>query len=351
MPRSVWLSCFSALLLSCFLTACHVPLTPPPTVTPTVTLTLIPKGYTATAHSAAISAQGQTATAQAQIAAGRTAIAQNITLTPSATVIPINTQPAGVPPAPPPTFMLGGTMDAHHLIASFTADQGTVNPGDSVMLRWQTTGQTVTLCTTWRTGQMGECFPVLPNGNKQFTTRPEDREFVQYILFAQTGDQSENASVTITLTCPVTWFFTPAPQGCPQDNAIMGDGAAQHFQHGMMIWVGSLDAIFILYEDDVFSPKWDRAQDPWVDGMAEPTADPDKPDALYEPVRGFGKVWREYYGDVRGRLGWAKEEEFGFQTAFQCDSAPKYNTCYLQGPEGVIVLEPERSKWHLWAGQ
>jgi len=37
--------------------------------------------------------------------------------------------------------------------------------------------------------------------------------------------------------------------------------------------------------------------------------------------------------------------------AYQCDSAPKYNTCYLTSPgNAVIVLQPERSGWYVWAG-
>lgn len=41
-PFAVRLSCFSALLLSCLLAACHVPLTPPPTVAPAVVITTTP---------------------------------------------------------------------------------------------------------------------------------------------------------------------------------------------------------------------------------------------------------------------------------------------------------------------
>jgi hypothetical protein len=63
-------------------------------------------------------------------------------------------------------------------------------------------------------------------------------------------------------------------------------------------------------------------------------------------------VWRGlgFVGNVRDRLGWATGPEFALSTAYQCNSAPKYNTCYLQGPDGVIVLEPERSAWQLYTG-
>jgi hypothetical protein len=71
---------------------------------------------------------------------------------------------------------------------------------------------------------------------------------------------------------------------------------------------------------------------------------------MFQPVRGFGMVWRsEGPGaspDVRDRLGWALQPEFGYEAAYQCDSATKYLTCYLRGPDGEIYrLEPEGSGW------
>ncbi len=39
------------------------------------------------------------------------------------------------------------------------------------------------------------------------------------------------------------------------------------------------------------------------------------------------------------------------QAAVQCNSAPKYITCYVSGPGGLVyVLEPEGSGWSVWAG-
>jgi hypothetical protein len=79
------------------------------------------------------------------------------------------------------------------------------------------------------------------------------------------------------------------------------------------------------------------------------------PEGLYQPVRGFGVAWRDEQATpgfrVRDRLGWAIDQEFGVSgAAFQCDSAPKYVTCYLSGPGGAVyVLKPERSGWFIWA--
>ena len=114
--------------------------------------------------------------------------------------------------------------------------------------------------------------------------------------------------------------------------------------------------IYVLYSDGLLTPGWQANSNAWFSGM--PLSDPSliPPAGRYQPVRGFGLTWRDEQGypgyRVRERLGWATDEEFSVSGAmFQCDSAPKYNTCYLTGPGNVvIVLQLERSGWYVWAG-
>jgi hypothetical protein len=40
------------------------------------------------------------------------------------------------------------------------------------------------------------------------------------------------------------------------------------------------------------------------------------PTGFYQPVRGFGQIWRERAG-VRASLGWALSEELGFTATIQ----------------------------------
>ena len=69
------------------------------------------------------------------------------------------------------------------------------------------------------------------------------------------------------------------------------------------------------------------------------------PPGYYQPVRGFGLVWREQ-PNVRDRLGWALAPEAGFETAVQHTSYPKYNHTYLRALDGnVWWLWPEHSGW------
>ncbi len=103
-----------------------------------------------------------------------------------------------------------------------------------------------------------------------------------------------------------------AALGCPIAPAPSSVASAyQPFQNGVMIWVASLgvlpqSAIYALYNNGTyqrFNDTWQEGVDP-VSGGAQPPA------GLVEPVRGFGKVWRENSG-VRDALGWGTAGEAG----------------------------------------
>ena len=109
--------------------------------------------------------------------------------------------------------------------------------------------------------------------------------------------------------------------GCPETYEGGEHGiqtAYEQFQNGMMIWIDVQDvynpihSVLVLYKDGTFA----RYEDTWADG--QPIDDPNiiAPDGLYQPVRGFGKVWRDVPG-VRDRLGWATEPEQGSTGAYQ----------------------------------
>jgi hypothetical protein len=111
-----------------------------------------------------------------------------------------------------------------------------------------------------------------------------------------------------------------------------------------MIWVQEQDSIYVLF-DDGQSPKWSIFPDEWDEG--EPEDDPSiiPPGGFYQPVRGFGLIWREEMG-LRDRLGWAVDLESGYTTYVQRTSRPKYNDVFILAlDEKVWQLLPESSGW------
>jgi len=107
--------------------------------------------------------------------------------------------------------------------------------------------------------------------------------------------------------------------GCPL--AIQTDMplAQQPFERGVMVWVAGTDlarqspAIYV-----VRTTPQPLAYTRYPDTAAEggPVPPPESPPpGLYEPIRGFGKVWREQPG-VRESLGWAVAPERGDSGVF-----------------------------------
>jgi hypothetical protein len=100
--------------------------------------------------------------------------------------------------------------------------------------------------------------------------------------------------------------------GCPLASAGSAVGSAyQPFQNGVMIWVSSLGvqpqaAIYALLNNGTYQ----RFNDTWQEGVDPASSGAVPPQGMLEPVRGFGKVWREN-PMVRDTLGWALTGESG----------------------------------------
>ena len=94
------------------------------------------------------------------------------------------------------------------------------------------------------------------------------------------------------------------PVGDPPPTQSL-QAAYQPFEGGAMIWLaGSPASIYVLYDDNTFrrfADTFNSATDPDSGGETPPSG-------LIEPVRGFGKVWRNN-SNVRSRLGWATMAE------------------------------------------
>lgn len=232
-------------------------------------------------------------------------------------------------------------------ILTFTANVPIADPGDTIELQWDTSNATtVTLYHMFPPGQLGTFWAVSPTGTMPYTIPESTRNQENFALYAgNPGNPYTNATLYLPLTCPFTWFFQPAPDICPQDAVLVSPGAEQAFEHGWMIWVGEEDRIYVLYNDETFSPKWQAFQDEWNEG--DPIDDPSitPPPGFYQPVRGFGLVWREQ-PNVRDRLGWALAPEAAYTTQVQRTSYYKYNHTYIRAYDGnVWHLEPEHSGW------
>lgn len=174
-----------------------------------------------------------------------------------------------------------------------------------------------------------------------------------YVAPAATSGPSPTPSST-EIICIGSWFFENGPTDkCPGDMET-SNGVYEHFEAGLMIWVENTDMIYIFFHNQEIWPPYTIHPDPWHpnDEESDPSIEP--PGGLYQPVRGFGMLWRNdgdfEFDNIRERLGWATEPEKTLDVTIQCDTTPDNPTCYISGPDSVIEMLPGRSGWSGWMG-
>jgi DNA-binding beta-propeller fold protein YncE len=104
-----------------------------------------------------------------------------------------------------------------------------------------------------------------------------------------------------------------AAVGCPWAEQKHGALAIQYFEHGQMFWREEGGHIYVLFEDG----SWQSYLDSWREG--QPISDQTlvAPPGREQPVRGFGKLWREQLGGANAAIGWALQGEIGFGGVWQ----------------------------------
>ncbi|OIO88093.1 MAG: hypothetical protein AUK03_16890 [Anaerolineae bacterium CG2_30_64_16] len=126
--------------------------------------------------------------------------------------------------------------------------------------------------------------------------------------------------------------------GCPVQASRPATLAVQHFQRGLMLWRKETLQIYVLSDAgrwSVYGDTWDETQ-PLSGGYTAPPG-------LFEPKRGFGKVWREKLGGPDAALGWAVEEERGVDGEGQ-DFAR--GIAFTDGQREVFVLLNDKTWKH-----
>ncbi len=128
--------------------------------------------------------------------------------------------------------------------------------------------------------------------------------------------------------------------------------AEQRFEGGWMLWLQPVAQIWLLTVDDG-AHVWTARGDSFVDGEAESDPQIAPPAGKLQPVRGFGKLWRED-PQVRHVLGWALAAERGYMAHYEyhhgghLNAAGKYEPApgfhRVRSDSGAVFMFFEASK-------
>lgn len=217
------------------------------------------------------------------------------------------------------------------LILSFTVDPTAVVPGQAITLAWTSANATVAELQAYSASSApGTPTPLPPNGSLVLTVGKDEKlSYTLNLIVRDDAGKTDQGSQSVSLLCADTFFFStsnvPRNGGCPYRPPARVAAAEQTFEKGRMLWLAPIPAdntasgiaqpaaIYVLYNAGVTGPwgTWEQYADPWSTG--EPESDPtlQPPAGLSQPLRGFGKLWRETPGR-RETLGWATGPEQGY---------------------------------------
>lgn len=154
-----------------------------------------------------------------------------------------------------------------------------------------------------------------------FTPTPTDTAITPGAIIAPVGGIAASGGAAVCTSAPQGGFgtiYTSNPEiaaqiGCPigTGSAVPVNNAYQTYERGLMVWVSSAGStgqpgIFAIFSDGTFQ----RFNDTWRDGIDPVSVGLNPPDGRSEPIRGFGKVWRETAG-MSEAMGWATGQEIG----------------------------------------
>lgn len=259
-----------------------------------------------------------------------------------ATLTPTS-EPTPATPTPPPTLTPEPpTPEPTLAILSFTATIADIPAGKRLTFEWATTGATSCRIVSGSAQRFVPQWPVGANGTHTADVTDTYYPNPAMTLYASDGAGGEvSQSVTVDWPCKYSYFFSPAPTLCPAYEVTTTPAAEETFEHGRMIWLSEMrfppvtaaSQVLVLYDDG----QWAQYDDTWAEG--EPESDPAivPPAGLLQPIRGFGKVWREQAG-VRDKLGWATAAEVGYTASWQPqmrESLP--SVMYVQLRDGRVV--------------
>ncbi|MBI5931298.1 MAG: hypothetical protein HY862_18465 [Chloroflexi bacterium] len=229
---------------------------------------------------------------------------------------------------------------------------GALAPGANVTLFWRVSGaERVSIYRLDAEGERTKEWRVDNEGRITVATEITDVDEAKFELVASNADGVANAEVTVPLAaaanCALLWFFSPPPATCPNGAGDPTFQVEQRFEHGSMIWLGNTKQIIIIYSDDQ-QPRWLIAPDLFTDGQPERDETIQPPPNLFQPIRGFGLVWRDN-PRTRDRLGWATEPEVGYDGIVQVSGLTDNDkVTYLRTRDGgILELSENGGAWQI----
>jgi hypothetical protein len=225
-------------------------------------------------------------------------------------------------------------------VSSLQVEPMVVNPGGRLVLSWAAQGpvQTVRLGALFN-GQYFELAKDLPFQGAVELRAPDDgREAISYVVLVGDGYQEVAAQATVRILCRESWFFLPAPAGCPS-SLLVTSFQAQSFERGVILYVPALGLHYVL----VTGQEAVEVDDNYIPGM--PDYDPGliPPPNTQQPRGAIFHLWHNE--SVRAALGYATGEAVTYLGMMQRSVSSGGEVSYLSASNGDVYRLGDGLVW------
>jgi hypothetical protein len=179
---------------------------------------------------------------------------------------------------------------------------------------------------------------------------------IVYIVVTATPDGANPNTAQVTAApTEAAQALTPTAEatsgnaGTPDPNATLEKTvrqiyvAEQPFQRGRMFWLEPIDQVWVMVETEPGLGIWHVYEDLFEEGDPELDESLVPPTGLFQPVRGFGLIWRTGE-DLRTNMGWATDVEVGFVTNYEYQ--PGEGSTAANFVHGYHFLQNQYGEWY-----
>jgi len=174
------------------------------------------------------------------------------------------------------------------------------------------------------------------------TATPESQQTEAITSTTEIQQATEEPMVTLsTTTSQASATLDPFPTPTLSQIQV----AEQVFEHGRLMWIQPRKQIWVMVDDGSGKGTWSVFEDTFQDGESEFDPSLIPPQGMYQPERGFGKLWRENQ-TVNDSLGWGLTPEFGYVSNYEYYPGGKVEqNQYLPGPGYHILFSLSQEKF------
>jgi hypothetical protein len=267
------------------------------------------------------------------------------TFTSTPTETPTNTPTKTATPTSTLTPSKTLTPTVVPVITQFSVDPQNITSGSQVLVKWAADAQRVTLERLASGNVLIDTQDVEPQGQLQLTVDTTDGTVMIFRLTAYKGGNNTSRTVSITISCAFTYFFSPAPTdaGCPQ--AVQEAALTfQSFERGLAFYVPNSNAVYFLASEN---SAVNAVPNDWNQSVVLPTMQP--PAGLFDTDGPIGNAFRNRaWSDGRSIvsvIGWATSPSSNYSGNFQ--TGPQ-GELYIRASTGAvykIVMSGNSGTW------